>query len=104
MHLHLSQGSHDDLCHELVEMGFEYVEAIMGICHVAAMPVDRGSQHMGDVDLLARLHFVLVSVEEVVIQLRVLEDPPVHAFHKGINGRLPSESLELGLVVIIDCS
>ena len=100
MHPHLSQGGHDDLCHELVEIGFDYVQAVMGIRHVAAMPLDRGSQHMGDVGLLARLHFVLVGVEEVVIQLRVLEDPPVHAFHKGVDGLLPSESLEQGLVLI----
>ena len=91
---HLPQGGHDDLCHKLVEIGFDYVQAEVRIHHVAAMPLDWASQHMGDVDLLARLHLVLVSDDEVVIQLRVLEDPPVHALDKGIDGRLPSESLE----------
>ena len=95
MHPHLSQGGHDDLCHELVEIGFDYVQAVMGIRHVAAMPLDRGSQHMSDVDLLARLLLLRVSsVEEVVMQPRVLQDPPEHAVDKAIDGRLPPESLE----------
>ena len=95
MHPHVPQGGHDDLCHELVEFGFDYVQAEVRIHQVAAMPLDRGSQHMSDVDLLARLLLLRVSsVEDVVMQLRVLQDPPVHAVDKGIDGRLPSESLE----------
>ena len=94
MHPHVSQSGHDDLCHKLVEVAFDYVQANVCIHHVAAMPLDWGTQHMSDVDLLAPLQFLLVSVGEVVIQLSVSEDPPVHAVDKGIDGRLPSESLE----------